>query len=371
MKVYEIISEDSKTTEGVADTVVKGTLGAAGKAANWASQAWQKRQAAKSVADAGKAAKAGKPAKDTAAVAKAGLDGAAHVKKTFGGKLLALINVLGIAYYVYDYWSTILPLEKDFEEFTESLKKKKEVSSSNRFHGMSYEQALSEAEGEREKALGKAVSGVMVSAGAGFIGKFVSSIGSFFSCFPIFGPLIGLPTRGVGFVIQWAGSKTSPAGAATFKAGLIYFLENTETGQSIMKSVIASIILGGIGAVAAAALDTVVKGLDEFLKWINESEWGKKLGLNLAVPAAAKTKIKADPEAEKDAENVVMIAGKPATTADGYLRADRGFWTDSWIKDEIERQIAQGKPNPLNGLKLNPKLQYPTNLFKDMGYVPN
>ena len=372
MKVYEIVSENSRTTEGVADTVVKGTLGAIGRGAQAARGAYQDWRAGKEVAKAAKAAEKTASTAKAGAAAKAAADGASYVKKTFGDKLLTLVNMLGIAYYIYDYWSTVLPLEKDFEEFKESIKNKKEVPSGNRFAGMSLEQAQSEAEGEREKALGKAVAGALLTGG--LIGKFVSGIGTFFSCFGIFGTLIGLPFRGVGFLIQAFGSKASPGMAAGVKAALIYWLEKTDSGQAVMKNAITAIILGGIGTVAATALDAIVKGLDEFLKWINESEWGKKLGLNLSVPDAAKSKITPKPGEEDEREKEIAaktINGVPAITSDGYLRADRSFWINPRVKNEIDRALAAGKPHPLNGIKLNPKLTYPTDLFRDMSFTPS
>ncbi len=376
MKVYEIISEKSRANEGLADTLVKGTLGAAGKGIDAARGAYQTWRAGKEAAKAAKAASsAEKTAAGTAkagAAAKTALDGASYVKKTFGDKILTLVNMLGIAYYVYDYWTTILPLEKDFEEFKEAFKKKTEVPSGNRFRGMTIEQAQAEADGEREKALGKAVAGALLTGG--LIGKFVSGIGTFFSCFGVFGTLIGLPFRGVGFLIQAFGSKASPGMSAGVKAGLIYWLEKTESGQAVMKNAITAIILGGIGSVAAIALDGIVKGLDEFLKWINESEWGKKLGLNLSVPDAAKSKITPKPGEEEEREKEIAantINGVPAITSDGYLRADRSFWINPRVKNEIDRLLAKGQPNPLNSIKMNPKLSYPTDLFRDMSFTPS
>ncbi len=357
MKVYEIISEE-KIDELINPAgLVKGGLGLISRGADAAATAWKAR----------KTAKAGKDALKVAANAKVPVEVANKVK-SFGTTYLSFVNALGIVYFIYDYWKTILPIENDFDEFSKAIKNKKEVSKSNQFAGMTYEQALGEAEGAREQALGKAVAGILLTGG--LIGKFISSIGTFFSIFGPIGTLIGMPLRGIGYISQALGAKSSPAVVATARAALIVWLEKTESGQAFMKNAMTALVLGGVGKVAAAAIDSVISLADEFLKWLNETEWGKKLGLNLAVPDAAKTKVKSDPETEKEVE-VKTINGVPAITSDGYLRADRSFWINSRIKSEIERAQAAGKPHPLAGIPRNPKLQYPTDLFRSMDYTPN
>jgi hypothetical protein len=363
MKIYEIVTE-ARSDEGIAD-IAKGAATGIAKGAKWAKDAVTGTKAGAEVAkDAGKAKKGAEVAKDVAKNAdkvKASAEAVSKVK-SFGSAYVSILSALGITYYVYGYWTEVLKLEAEWTEYTNSIKSKSQVPSTNRFAGKDYEKALDEAENMRSDLLGKAVTGCLMSAG--IFGKMLQVFGTLFKAIPIFGPLIGSPIVGVGWLI----SKLEGSGAlsATIRASFLTWLETTDSGKEFMKNVFVVLILGGVGKVAASAIDALMGLADIAVEFINE-----KFGTNIPKPSTTGlgTKIKPDAEAEKEIDaNIKTIDGVPATTADGYLRSDRPFWVHNKVKWEIEKQMNKGQPNPLDSIPKNPKLTYPTDLFRNLNY---
>lgn len=357
MKIYEIVSEN-RTDEGITD-LAKGAVAGIAKGAKWAKDAITGTKAGAEVAkDADKARKGVEVVKNLDKV-KPSAEAVSKVK-SFGSAYVSILSALGIAYYVYGYWTEILKLEAEWAEYQNSLKSKSQAASSNRFAGKEYSVALSEAEGIREELLGKAVAGCLMSAG--IFGKVLQVFGTLFKAVPLFGTLIGTPLRGLGWLISKL--EGGPI-AATVRASLLVWLETTDSGKEFMKNVFTVLILGGVGKVAASAIDSLAKLADIAVEFVNE-----KFGTNFSKPSdsAAATKIKPDAALEKEIESGVKIDGIPATTADGYLRSDRPFWIHNKVKWEIERQMNAGKPNPLDSIPKNPKLNYPTDLFSNLKY---
>lgn len=362
MKIYEIVTED-RSNEGLAD-LAKGAATGIAKGARWAKDAVTGTKAGAEVAkDAGKAKKGAEVAKDVAKNAdkvKASAEAISKVK-SFGSAYVGILSALGITYYVYEYWTEVLKIEADWTEYQTSIKNKSEVPSSNRFAGKDYETALDEAKNMRSDLLGKAVAGCLMSAG--IFGKVLSSFGSIIKVIPIFGTLVGTPLKGLGWIVSKM--EGGPV-AATVRASFLTWLETTDSGKEFMKNIFVVLILGGVGKVAEAAIDVLMKLADTAVEFINE-----KFGTNITKPSdtGLGTKIKPDPEAEKEIDaNIKTIDGIPATTADGYLRSDRPFWLHNKVKWEIEKQMNKGQPNPLMGIPKNPKLKYPTDLFTNLSY---
>jgi hypothetical protein len=361
MKIYEIVTE-ARSDEGIAD-IAKGAATGIAKGAKWAKDAVTGTKAGAEVAkDAGKAKKGAEVAKDVAKNAdkvKASAEAVSKVK-SFGSAYVSILSALGITYYVYGYWTEVLKLEAEWTEYQNSFKSKSQIPSSNRFAGKEYSVALSEAEGIREELLGKAVSGCLMSAG--IFGKVLQVFGTMFKVIPLFGPLIGSPLIGIGWLVSKL--EGGPI-AATVRSSLLVWLETTDSGKEFMKNIFVVLILGGVGKVAAAAIDILAKLADLAVEFINE-----KFGTNFSKPSdsALGNKIKPDAAIEKEIESGVKIDGIPATTADGYLRSDRPFWIHNKVKWEIEKQMNAGKPNPLDSIPKNPKLTYPTDLFRNLNY---
>jgi hypothetical protein len=358
MKIYEIVTED-RSDEGIAD-IAKGAATGIAKGAKWAKDAITGTKAGAEVAkDAGKAKKGAEVVKNIDKV-KPSAEAISKLN-SFGSAYVGILSALGITYYFLGYWTEILKLEAEWTEYQNSLKSKSQVPSSNRFAGKDYDTALGEAEGIREELLGKAIAGCLMSAG--IFGKVLQVFGTLFKVIPIFGPLIGSPLIGIGWLI----SKLESSGpiSATVRAAFLTWLETTDTGKEFMKNIFTVLILGGVGKVASIAIDALTKLADLAVEFVNE-----KLGTNFSKPSdsAAATKIKPDAEVEKEIDSGVKIDGIPATTADGYLRADRPFWVHNKVKWEIEKQMNAGKPNPLTGIPKNPKLKYPTDLFTNLSY---
>lgn len=330
MKIYEIVTED-RADERIGAAIAKGV---------------------KRAKDAGKAKKGAAVAKDAGKIT-ASPEAISKVK-SFGSAFMTIISALGIAYYIYEYWTEILKLEAEWTEYQNSFKSKSQISSSNRFAGKEYSVALSEAEGLREGLLGKAVAGCLASAG--IFGKVLQVFGTLFKAVPVFGPLLGSATVGVG----WLVSKIE-----IIRAPFLIWLETTDSGKEFMKNIFVVLILGGVGKVAAAAVDSLMKLADTAVEFINE-----RFGTSIPKPSDTlpSTKIKPDAAIEKEIESGVKIDGIPATTADGFLRADRPFWIHNKVKWEIERQMNAGKPNPLDGIPKNPNIKYPTDLFSNLKY---
>ena len=362
MKVYEIIVED-RSDEGLADIAKFAGTGIA-KGANWVRNAVTGVKAGSEVAkDAGKAGKGVEVAKDVVKNAdkvKASAEAITKVR-SFGSTYVSILSTLGIAYYVYEYWTEILKLEAEWTEYITAIKLKTQVPSTNKFAGKDYDTALNEAENMRSDLLGKAVAGCLASAG--IFGKVLSSFGTLFKAIPIFGTLVGTPLKGLGWIISKL--EGGPI-AATVRAALLTWLETTDSGKEFMKNIFVVLILGGVGKVAAGAIDALMKLADIAVEFIN-----KKFGTNITKPSdtGLGTKIKPDADTEKEIDaNIKTIDGVPATTADGFLRADRPFWVHNKVKWEIEKLTNAGKPNPLNSIPKNPKLKYPTDLFTNLSY---
>lgn len=358
MKIYEIVTED-RADEGIAD-IAKGAAAGIAKGARWAKDAVTGTKAGAEVAkDAGKAKTvAGQKLTkaDIAALSKE-IDAQAVSKvKSFGSAFMTILSALGITYFVYQYWTEILKLEAEWTEYNNAIKSKTQVPSTNKFAGKDYETALNEAENMRSDLLGKAVAGCLASAG--IFGKTLQVFGTLFKALPVFGPLIGSTIVGIGWII----SKIE-----LVRAPLLIWLETTDSGKEFMKNVFVVLILGGVGKAAANAVDALMKLADIAVEFINE-----KLGTNFGKPSdtGLGTKIKPDAAAEKEIDaNIKTIDGIPATTADGYLRSDRPFWVHNKVKWEIEKQMNKGQPNPLDSIPKNPKLTYPTDLFRNLNYA--
>ena len=353
MKIYEIVTED-RSDEGIAD-IAKGAAAGIAKGARWAKDAVTGTKAGAEVAkDASKAKKGAEVAK-IASKAEVSAEAISKVK-SFGSAFMSILSALGITYFVYQYWTEILKLEAEWTEYNNAIKSKTQVPSTNKFAGKDYETALNEAENMRSDLLGKAVAGCLTSAG--IFGKVVQVFGTLFKALPVFGPLIGSTIVGAGWII----SKIEIA-----RAPFLIWLETTDSGKEFMKNVFVVLILGGTGKVAAKAVDALMGLADIAVEFINE-----KFGTNIKKPSdtGLGTKIKPDAEAEKEIDaNIKTIDGVPATTADGYLRSDRPFWIHNKVKWEIEKQMNKGQPNPLDSIPKNPKLTYPTDLFRNLNYA--
>lgn len=368
MKVYEILSEQQVNELNL------GFIPGVTKAADYVSKAYKGYKRGKDL----KAAKAARDARNAKNIfgqykyslkglkgaeraemvlkrAKAGADAAKLAQRA---KSIVswdnILTLLGVGYYVFDYWISILAVEADLKEVQEAAKSNGEVGADNMFGGMSAEEALNEAKDTRNQLLGKATAGILLSTG--FLGKFINGFGRVIQLVPVVGAVGVIPR-----VFGWALDKTFAGGPGRklATAAFLTWAESTDSGKAFMKHWATLLVLGWLGKAASAAIDGIVAVADEIEKFIEE-----KTGVDVpGVPDAARSQVKPDPETEKAqaaaAANVKYIGDLQVTGNDGYLRTDPDFYTDPAVINMVRKAVEAGKPNPLDAMPKKPGHVYP------------
>lgn len=271
-----------------------------------------------------------------------------QVVKSFKPDYLKILSMLGVAYYVYDYWTNITVVEDDLAAFSEAIKSKSNVAEENMFKGFaSEEEATSGAANIREELLGKAT--VSILASTGFAGAFVKNLGKIVGMLP----MLGIP----GAIISLLGSLVQKLGLVGGAALLAWF--ETESGKAFLKEWAFALILLGKGVSTAMTLGTGL--IDAAEKWIED-----KTGVDVpGIPDVAKSKI--EPSAAQNlAASQKEIAGRKfigsiqATDAEGFLRTDRDFYTNPAIVNAVGRALYNKQPSPLDAIPKKPGATYPT-----------
>lgn len=363
MKVYEIVSKDNLVDEGLKADLTK-------KIGRWWSGKRRKAQA-----DAARAARQDKSwltgrakysvknltgrelADAVAKRAAAGNRARALAKiKSFGGTFMNVLSMLGIAYYVQDYWTNIDVVETQWEEYLAALKSGK-VPEGNMFVNedgtlMEHNEALAKAQEIRQELLGKATAGIL--AVGGFLGKFISGFGSIVKIVPIPGfGIAGSALKGLGALFKLGESQKA------IRLSALAWLETSETGKELMQHWIAVSFLRAVGYGTDRFLKLLETSVDELEKWLEE-----KTGLDVpGVPDALRSKIKPDPEEEKrtadrDAKKI-YVNDVLVTDYDGYLTTSRDILLSPKIKNEIWRAKQAGQPSPLAAIPKKPGASYP------------
>lgn len=284
-----------------------------------------------------------------------------------------LIRTLGLGAVIGNYLIQIAAIEEDFVELRDSLSSGKEVSEDNIFKGMSFEEAKEQGQNLRQDLLGEAA---LQMVGLGLAGRIIGALGKFANLFGIIGQVFGRPLQFAGWLATLGGGAKMTAVKTALTAWF-----STESGQEWLKQFAIGLALISAGQWAKSTLgpimswsaDIIVKLLDEALAYISE-----KTGIPLSVPDAAKSPFSpiSPDQATKDVEderaaNVKFVGGVPATTGDGYLRNDRAFWLTPNLGIIARRNANNNKPHPLQGLPLNPKLTYPSDLMAKVGFTPS
>lgn len=307
-------------------------------------------------------------AKRAAASAEAGAAASKGLAKISGAS--ALIQGLGITVIIGNYLRQIWSVEADFEEFKAAKEDGKEITNTDNIfiNEVSVQSARDKALEIREELLGYTTAQIL--AVTGFLGKFVSLIGSAIKIVPVFGFLIGSPLRGLGWVLNLGGNSAAAAAARTAltawistPAGL-QFVNKWTDGWLIM---LGSLVTKWLGEATAIAIDGLQDLGDAAAKWVSE-----KTGIAIKVPDAVKSKIRPETDDEKAADdarnpsNAPTLNGIRLTGSDGFLRTDRDFYNNGKIRFEVGKAIRSGKPNPLDAVPKKPESQlkpgerYPT-----------
>ena len=271
-----------------------------------------------------------------------------EVVKGFGSNVLRIISLLGVGYYVYDYWTKITAVEDDLEEFAKAIAAGTAVPEENQFKGFkTEEEARAEATGIREELLGEATLSIAISSGFGpaiikNIGKIVGLL-----------PMMGLP----GAIIKGAGTLAQLLGPILPAAALAWF--QTDSGKAFLREWAGFILLIGKGASAAITLGTGL--VDELEAWL-EKTTGKDVP---GIPDAAKSKIVPTAAqnlaaAEKEIANAKTIGPVTATDKNGYLRTDSDFFANPGVINAVGMALRKGEPNPLDAIPKKPGATYPT-----------
>ncbi len=365
MKVFEIVSEKQQVDEflgaipGVtkaADAAKKAYQGYRRGKDLKAAQAARKARSATNIFGQGKYSLKGLRGEERLnmiakriQVGQAAARGKEVVAKGFSGQLLNLLSVLGIGYYIFEYWTSVTALEDDLAEYVDALKSGKDVSEENQLRGCtSEEEARALAVETREQLLGKATGAILLSAG--FFGKFVANFGKLVQFFGF--RFTGGAIKGLGNLVDTVGR----VGGAAF----LTWIETTESGKAFMKHWATLLVLGGLGKVASAVLDGIIGAIDSAEEWLE-----KKTGLDVpGVPDAARSKIEPS-SAEKDTAYAASqakqkeINGVIITDKDGYLRSDPDLYNNLKIINAVGRALRGGQPNPLDVAPRKPGATYP------------
>lgn len=271
-----------------------------------------------------------------------------QVIKGFNNKYVSILTMLGIGYYVYDYWTSITAVEDDLAAFSEAIKSKSAIAEENMFKGFATEQeATAEAKNIREELLGKAT--VSILASTGFAGALVKNLGKIVSMLP----MLGIP----GAAISLLGTLVQKLGLVGGAALLTWF--ETESGKAFLKEWAWALILLGKGVSTAMTLGTGL--IDAAEKWIED-----KTGVDVpGIPDAARSKI--EPSAAQNvAASQKEIAGRKfigsiqATDKEGFLRTDRDFYTNPSIINAVGKALYNKQPSPLDAIPKKPGAKYPT-----------
>jgi hypothetical protein len=383
MKIYEIITEEQKVDEFL------GAIPGVTRAADAAKKAYQGYQRGKDL-KAAQAARKARNAKNIFGQYKYSLKGlkgqdridmiakraaasasaAAKAKNGFAlvPSLGTVLQALGATTIVYNYLTQIAAVEEDFEEFKAAIAAGKKVENADNMFAefSSVKDAREKALETREELLGYASAQLL--AVTGLAGKFVSVLGSALKIVPVFGPLVGYPMQGFGWLLSKLGGSNT-AMAVSVRTALVAWISSPQGIEFIRKwSDGLLIALGGmvtdwLGKGVAFAIDTMMELADEAAKWVSE-----KTGLEIAVPDAAKSKL-TPTKAEKDAEAAAggiagpsgpVINGIAITDKDGFLRSDPDFYNNMKIRIAVKQALEKGQPNPLDQAKRKPGVQYPT-----------
>jgi len=271
-----------------------------------------------------------------------------EVVSGFGSSALKLISMLGVGYFVLDYWTSITAVEDDLEEFAAAIKAGTAVPEENQFKGFkSEEEARQEAVAIREELLG--MSTLAIAASTGFGPAILKNLGKIIGMLPMMG-VPGAIVKGAGYLLQIIG----PIGVA---AAMAWF--QTDSGKAFLKEWAGFILFVGKGVSAAMKLGTGL--IDDFEAWA-EQKTGKDVP---GIPDAARSKIApsaADDAAAaaKDAANSVTIGPVRATDKDGFLRTDRDFFANPGVVNAVGMALRKGQPNPLDAIPKKPGATYPT-----------
>lgn len=383
MKIYEIVSEEKQVDEFLG--AIPGVTRAA-DAIKGAYQGYQRGKALK----AAKAARDARQAKNIFGQYKYSLKGlkgqdrldmiakraaasAKAVEKAKKGYALVpsfstVLQGLGLGAIVYNYMVEIAAVEEDFEEYKAATEAGKPVENKDNMfaESKSVSEAREQALEIREELLGYASAQML--AVAGLAGKFVSLLGSAIKIVPVFGPLIAVPTKGLGWVLNKLSGGNS-ALATSARLAMVAWVSSPQGIEFLRKWSDGVLIAAGywvtswLGRGVAAAIDTMMDLADEAAKWVSE-----KTGVDISVPDAAKSKLtgtKAERDAEAAAKGVAgpsgpTINGIAITDKDGFLRSDPDFYNNMKIRIAVKQALEKGEPNPLDQAKRKPGVQYPT-----------
>ena len=271
-----------------------------------------------------------------------------EVVKGFGSNVLSIISLLGVGYYVYDYWTKITAVEDDLEEFAKAIAAGTAVPEENQFKGFkTEEEARAEATGIREELLGEATLSIAISSGFG--PAIIKNIGKIVGLLPMMG-IPGAIIKGVGTLAQLLGPIAPAAALAWFQ---------TDSGKAFLREWAGWILLIGKGASAAISLGTGL--VDELEAWL-EKTTGKDVP---GIPDAAKSKIVPTAAqnlaaAEKEMANAKTIGPVTATDKNGYLRTDGDFFANPGVINAVGMALRKGEPNPLDAIPKKPGATYPT-----------
>lgn len=388
MKIYEIVSEQQQVNE------LLGAIPGVTKAADYVSKAYKGYQRGKDL-KAAQAARKARTAKNIFGQYKYSIKGltgkerldmlakrataSANARNVAVEALNAntnwatLIRILGAGAVFVNYLMQISAIEDDFIEIRDT-KEGKEVSPDNIFGGMQLEEAKEKGQQLRQDLLGEA-SIQLLALGIG--GKLIASAGDIIKNFGVLGQVLGTGVKGFAFI---AGLGGQGAKMTALKAGLTAWF-STESGQEFLKQTsigllaisAGQLVKSVLGPAASWTVDTVVGLADQAAQFIKA-----QTGLDINVPDTVKSPFStvSPDQATKDAEaeraaNVKFVGGVPATTADGYLRNDRAFWLTPNLGIIARRNANNNQPHPLQGLPLNPKLTYPSDLMAKVGFTPS
>ena len=230
-----------------------------------------------------------------------------------------ILQLLGVVYVIYDYWTETNHIEDEYKEYLEAFKAKKQPNENNYFYGVeSPEEAYKLAQDARELALGKATSLILLSAG--LLSKFIKGFGTIIEWmlggkYVPGARLVAMPVKALGSLISLIENPLVAASLAAFFT--------TEMGKSLLYNSVVMMITSMTGKVSAVAIDNVVAAINALGELITEKypKLAKMLGIDQGVITKPSERLP-PPETARSPADVAQRDKEKAQVTDVNVPAD-------------------------------------------------
>lgn len=299
--------------------------------------------------------------------------------KSIGSAFNWITSIGGSVYYIEDYYTQEGLLTQEWEAWKASVKNNTPLKMPNRFADMSYSEAESKYDSERNSMLGKATIGIITSTG--FAPAFLKWTTGKAASGGLIAMKTGTFTGAVGGGAVAASMGVLNAGArlmgliagrtatgAVGRTALITWLETTKEGKDFQQSMIVQALF----SVTGWFTDKVLAGLR--LAYTGLQKLAAKFGIKIGdLPPSMQPgggsqkpdKQLADKEKKEkkeketgDRETGISFGGVGVTDSKGYLLNDPILLRHPSVQLAIRDAKDKGLPSPLQKIPLDPSKTY-------------